>query len=110
MVWFLHRSNNKKSVENQQFHCDAQIEQGRAKYDRATGEPPWVRAQLSGQLSIAFCERGQLRDAALYAEIARDHAIDGQRLMHGLASAEGKLALARQASGGVSARTQIMSQ
>jgi hypothetical protein len=88
MVWFSERSNNKKHVENQKFHCDALIEQGNAKYNGATNEPPWVRAQLSGQLSIAFCERGRLRDAVRYAEIAWDHAIDGQRRMQGLASAE----------------------
>jgi hypothetical protein len=69
-------------------HCDAQIEQWRAAYDQAAGEPPWVRARLSAKLSIVLCERGRLRDAAQHAAIAWRHAIDGQRLTQGIATAE----------------------
>ena len=85
---FLERLINKKPINHRRFHCDAQIEQRRAAYDEAEGEPPWIRAQLSGGLSIALCERGRLRDAAQHAETAWRHAIDGQRLTEGIATAE----------------------
>jgi hypothetical protein len=78
----------KKPPDDRRFHSDVQLEQRLAAYRQAADALPWVRAQLGGQLSIGFCERGRLRDAASHAGIAWDHALDGQRLTQGIATAE----------------------
>src|SRR4029077_21158705 len=69
-------------------HCDTQIKQWSAAYDKAADEPPWIRAELSGGLSMVLCERGRLRDAARHADTAWRHAINGQRRTQGIATSE----------------------
>jgi hypothetical protein len=85
----MSQMRKKKPTVDRRFHADVQLEQRRSAYDRSAEALPWVRAQLGGQLSISLCERGRLRDAARYAEIAWRHALDGQRLTQGIATAEG---------------------
>src|SRR4051812_46672013 len=68
----------RQQPDDRRFHLDVQLEQRLAAYNQAAEALPWVRAQLGGQLSIALCERGWLRDGARQAEIAWDHALNGQ--------------------------------
>ena len=77
-----------KLVDDRRFHTEVLLEALQMAYDEATDAPPWIRAQLGGRLSIGLCERGRLRDAARFAEIAWEHAIDGQRRTQGLVTAE----------------------